>query len=194
MDPYIGEIRMFPYFSFSGQAPVGWLACDGQRYNMSQFQALAAVIGITYGGDYSTNTFAVPNLMGYAPVGNGQGPGLSPYKLGVPAGDTQITLSLSQMPEHSHTMTVKDGKNTKPAGNAVFLSNPDNADLNLPLTRPAPSANYTFVKGFSPAVNVYLALQTLSPAGSGAAHENRQPFLAFLFCIAWDGVFPVPAS
>lgn len=190
MDPYIGEIRIFPYTYY----PNGWLECDGQLCSIALYQALSVIVGFRWGGDGKT-TFAVPDLRGYAPVGMGQGSGLqNTYALGYPVGQSAVTLaSATQLPAHSHTITARLGKNAPPDGNAVFLAKPAGADPGDLLTRVSATANYTIVKSFDPAAGGYLALNSLAASGQPAptAHENRQPFLTMRFCICYNGVFPV---
>ncbi len=69
MEPFIGEIRLFA----GNYAPQGWLLCQGQLIDISSNEILYALLGTTYGGDGRT-TFALPNLQGALPVGQGQGP------------------------------------------------------------------------------------------------------------------------
>ena len=97
-DPYIGEIRLFG-FDF---APTGWAQCNGQLLAINQNTALFSILGVTYGGN-GTTTFALPNLLGQAPLGAGQGPGLSDRVLGESGGEAVVTLLNSQMPAHTHT-------------------------------------------------------------------------------------------
>ncbi len=188
-EAFIGEIRAFPYT----YAPEGWLECNGQILAMQQYQALAAVLGQTYGG--SGNTFALPNLAGCAAVGMGQGPGLSAYTLGQPpAGAAAVTLTPAELPNHRHTLTAKLAPDTTP-GQGDYLASPAGAELMLAFTRPNATTPYTIFPGYSNnAPNVTLAPQSLAPAGTVnvQAHENRQPFLAFRFCICWSGVYPTP--
>lgn len=47
-------------------APVGWLFCDGRKYAVTQYPALARLLGNRFGGD-GTTTFAVPDLHGASP-------------------------------------------------------------------------------------------------------------------------------
>src|SRR5918912_3539334 len=72
MDPFVAEIRIFP-FNF---APKGWAFCDGQLLPLSQNTALFSLLGTMYGGDGKSN-FALPNMQGAAPMFYGQGPRLS---------------------------------------------------------------------------------------------------------------------
>jgi microcystin-dependent protein len=190
MDPYIGEIRIFPYSSFAAQVPQGWFFCDGQILKIAEHRALASVIGDTYGGNLEDGTFALPNLIGSAPIGAGQGTGLSNHPLGQPAGAPAVTLDVTQLPPHSHRMIAKSGNGDTAAATSIFLANPAGADLGLPGTRPSSTGNYSIKAGFSQTANTQLGLQSLSAAGGSTPHENRQPFLALLFCIAWQGIFP----
>ena len=63
MDPFIGEIRLFPY-TF---APRGWAPCNGALLPISQFTALFSLLGTAFGGDGQT-TFGLPNIPN--PVGS----------------------------------------------------------------------------------------------------------------------------
>src|SRR4026207_563807 len=99
MDPFVAEIRIFP-FNF---APKGWAFCDGQLLPLSQNTALFSLLGTTYGGD-GKSTFALPNLQGNCPMHPGQGPGLSLHDLGEMGGSETVTLLESEIPSHSHAL------------------------------------------------------------------------------------------
>src|ERR1700751_1606672 len=99
-DPFVAEIRIFP-FNF---APVGWATCDGQLMPISQNTALFSLLGTQFGGDGKSN-FALPNFEGSAPMGLGNGAGLTPRNIGGTGGESSVTLLLSQMPQHNHTVT-----------------------------------------------------------------------------------------
>src|SRR5437764_12345518 len=120
MDPFVAEIRIFP-FNF---APTGWAFCDGQLLSLSQNTALFSLLGTTYGGDGKSN-FALPNLQGCAPMHPGQGPGLSLHDLGETSGSDTVTLLESEMPSHSHptqaVTSAPSGPSPNPAGR--FWSN-----------------------------------------------------------------------
>src|SRR6476646_3398415 len=100
MDPFVAEIRIFP-FNF---APKGWAFCDVQLLPLSQNTALFSLLGTTYGGDGKSN-FALPDLEGRAPMHPGQGPGLSLHDLGETGGSDTVSLLESEIPAHSHGMT-----------------------------------------------------------------------------------------
>lgn len=93
MDAYIGEIRMFA----GSFAPQGWLFCDGQILSIAQHTSLFALLGVTYGGNGAT-TFALPDLRGRVPIGEGQGQYLSAYSLGEAGGAEHLTLMPNQIP------------------------------------------------------------------------------------------------
>src|SRR5882757_8727491 len=101
-DPFVAEIRIFP-FNF---APRGWAFCDGQLMAISQNTALFSLLGTTYGGDGKV-TFALPDMQGNAPMHPGQGPGLSQHFLGEAGGSDTVTLLVSEMPLHPHTMMAQ---------------------------------------------------------------------------------------
>ncbi len=108
-DQFVGEIRMFA----GTYAPTGWALCNGQLMPLQQNVVLFSLLGTTYGGDGKSN-FALPNLMGSAPMQQGQGPGLSQRFLGESGGESTVTLLSSEMPAHTHVPRAVDG-----AGGAV---------------------------------------------------------------------------
>jgi microcystin-dependent protein len=170
MDPFVAEIRIFP-FNF---APKGWAWCDGQLMPLSQNTALFSLLGTTYGGDGKSN-FALPNLQGNAPMHPGQGPGLSLHDLGESGGSETVTLLESEIPAHSHALTAQTTTATKstPAGNSI-------ARLSgvTPYLPPAGAAL------------VSMAAEAVMTAGGNMPHNNMQPYLTFYFCIALQGVYP----
>src|SRR5262245_8615955 len=114
-DPFVAEIRIFG-FTF---APRGWAFCNGQLLPISQNTALFSLLGTFYGGDGRV-TFGLPNLQGSVAIAHGQGAGLSPYDIGQVAGSTTETLSVTEMPMHSHVMRDHDidlGELNAPASN-----------------------------------------------------------------------------
>src|SRR6185437_6635000 len=100
-DYFVGEIRMFG----GNFAIKNWAFCNGQFMSIAQNQALFSLIGTTYGGD-GVRTFALPDLRGRLPIGQGQGIGLSPRTMGENAGSEQVTVLLNEMPLHSHAFNA----------------------------------------------------------------------------------------
>ncbi|MBF0394305.1 MAG: phage tail protein [Alphaproteobacteria bacterium] len=195
-DPYIGEIRIFA-FNF---APEDWLVCNGQLLPLSQFQALAAVIGNQYGGDGKT-TIAVPNLQGRAVADFGSGSGLTPRKIASQFGDTTVSVNYAQMPQHDHDVTMKvsstvaAGMTAGPATNgtsslgAVGIPIAGKPGPQVQKAYGAPTADVTLSTNMSPEIVGYAG--GAAPSGAPTPHENRQPYLAMNFCISTAGNFPI---
>ncbi len=171
MDPFVAEIRIVP-FTF---APKGWAFCDGQLLPLSQNTALFALLGTVYGGD-GKSTFALPNLQGAAALHPGQGSGLSVRRLGEIGGSATVTLLVSEMPVHTHTMSA----NTNPATITVPA-----ADQSF-----ARSGGGAFYKASPFGTTAQMAPQALPPAGGSLPHNNLQPYLVLNYIIAMQGVFP----
>jgi microcystin-dependent protein len=163
-DPFVGEIRLFA----GNFAPTGWALCNGQILSIAQNTALFSLLGTTYGGDGRT-TFALPNFIDKVPMHWGQGPGLSLHDIGESGGSADVTLLISELPAHTHTMGTS-------SASAITGIASDGAALGTTAT------------------NLYGGPQNrapiAAPAGGGAAHENRQPYLGLTFIIALQGVFP----
>ncbi|UUZ81308.1 tail fiber protein [Paenibacillus sp. P26] len=100
-DQFVGEIRIFA----GNFAPNGWALCNGRLMLISQNTALFSLLGTMYGGDGRT-TFALPNLMGRAPIGSGMGQGLTPRSVGQSGGSASVTLLNNEIPSHTHIPNV----------------------------------------------------------------------------------------
>jgi len=174
MDPFVAEIRIFP-FNF---APKGWAWCDGQILPLSQNTALFSLLGTTYGGDGKSN-FALPDLQGMAPMHPGQGPGLSLHDLGETSGSDTVTLLESEIPAHAHSL--------------MAVVNPATARLptpNLSLARSSGVSAYATSAVALDATVSQMADVTIAPAGGDQPHNNLMPYLTFYFNIALQGVYP----
>jgi len=177
MEPMIGEIRIFA----GNFAPRNWAFCDGQLLAISQNQALFSILGTTYGGDGRT-TFALPDLRGRAPIGPGNGPGLSTYTLGERGGVETVTLTTNQIPSHNHLaqVSVSVGANTESATSGEAANSTlGEAGANVYNNKPADEK----LGGVN-------ASATIGNTGGNQSHENRQPYLAVYYIIAIQGVFP----
>jgi len=172
MDPFVAEIRIFA----GNFAPTGWALCNGQLLPISQNTALFSLLGTTYGGN-GTSNFALPNLQGCIPIQSGQGPGLSFYDLGESAGVETVMLLPSEMPAHNHALEALDapGPLSSPAGNVLARSAAGSALYAAPPNSPMNAAS-------------------LDPAGGGQPHNNMQPYLAFTYIIAMQGVYPARSA
>lgn len=187
--PYIGQIQAFS-FNF---APRGWALCTGQLLPINQNQALFALLGTYYGGDART-TFGLPNLQGRAAKGQGQGgSGLSPCVMGQVNGAEHVTLTVTQLPSHNHTLTVYPGSAPKVSsqpGTAPEAS-PGNATLGQ-LSDPSVSALNYFYNNQQPdtPLNSGYPSPALANAGGSLPVDIMQPFLVINYCIALLGLFP----
>jgi microcystin-dependent protein len=161
-EPFLAEIRIMSFVF----APKGWALCNGQLLPINQNQGLFSLLGTTFGGDGRVN-FALPDLRGRTPIHVGSG-----HTLGERGGEQAHTLSISEIPTHTHTV-----KASSSPGNAV---DPANNVLGSPLNLSyrTPDALGAMIAG------------TVANVGGSQAHLNMQPFLTLSFCIALQGIFP----
>jgi microcystin-dependent protein len=164
-EPFLSEIRIMSFVF----APKGWALCNGQLLPINQNQALFALLGTTFGGDGRVN-FALPDLRARTPVHVGSG-----HTLGERGGEQAHTLSIAELPTHTH---VAQGSSST-AGNT-----PTNATV---LGKSNPQACYG-----GPSNLVAMDARTVGNVGGSQAHLNMQPFLTLSFCIALQGIFPSP--
>ena len=171
--PYVGEIRMFG-FSF---APAGWAFCNGALMPISENEVLFQLIGTTYGGD-GEETFALPNLASRIPLHIGTGPGGITYQLGESGGVEEVTLTVNQIPIHTHQATVTSvaGNSSSPA-NSVWAPNADTGIVQ-------------FTAGAN--ANSNMGAASMTPVGGSQPHTNLMPYLAINFCISLFGIYPNP--
>jgi microcystin-dependent protein len=155
---------------FAGNFPPNnWMFCDGQMLQISTYETLFQLIGTTYGGD-GQDTFALPDLRGRAPLHM-----VTPQNIAETDGVETVTLTVQQIPMHTHTplATTAVGTSPNPQGNvlatsqAVLLYRESNA-------------------------NQPLSPQAVAPVGGSQPHENMQPFLCVNFIISLFGIFPSP--
>jgi microcystin-dependent protein len=163
---FIGQIDIVG-FNF---APTGWAICNGQIMSIAQNTALFSLLGTTYGGDGVT-TFALPDLRGRMAIHQGQGPGLANYIIGQLSGEEQVTLTLNQLPNHTHLpMGSSSTANALSPSSAVWAT------------------TTTFL--YSSTGTPVPMTAAIGATGGGGPHENRPPFLVMNFIISLFGVFP----
>lgn len=163
--PYVGEIRMFA----GNFAPSGWMFCEGQLLPISENETLFQLIGTTYGGD-GQDTFSLPDMRGRIPIHQGNN-----FILAETGGAEEITLTVNQIPAHSHPFLVSSGSATSanPSNNLVAKTN--DADVYYEDT---PNQN--------------MRTQAVSSVGGSQPHTNFQPYLCIDFIISLFGIFPSP--
>jgi len=163
--PYVGEIRMFA----GNFAPAGWMFCEGQLLPISENETLFQLIGTTYGGD-GQSTFALPDLRGRIPIHQGNG-----FILAETGGAEEITLTVSQIPAHSHPMLAAavTGDQVNPAN--LVAANSFNV---TPYINDVPNGN--------------ASATAIGVVGGSQPHTNFQPYLCVDFIISLFGIFPSP--
>src|SRR3954451_23249810 len=128
-EPFLSEIRIMSFVF----PPKGWALCDGQLLPINQNQALFSLLGTTFGGDGRVN-FGLPDLRGRTPIHVGSG-----HSLGERGGGQAHTLSIAEMPTHTHVVN----------GTTAQAS----ATTNDPLpARMLAQSNFSF--GWAPAANL----------------------------------------
>lgn len=160
--PYVGEIRIFA----GNFAPAGWFFCEGQLLPISEHEVLFQLIGTTYGGD-GQSTFALPDLRGRLPLHQGSG-----FVLAETGGAEQITLTVNQIPAHSHPLLGSTGTATSrhPTGRL-----------------PAAGRRRLYrASGTSQS----LSPQAITSTGGSQPHNNFQPYLCVNYIISMFGIFP----
>jgi microcystin-dependent protein len=163
--PYVGEIRMFA----GNFNPAGWELCNGQLLAISENDTLFNLIGTTYGGD-GQSTFGLPDLQCRVPIHQGNGFSLADF-----GGVEDVTLTVNQMPTHSHPLLASaSGGSANDATDHVLASSPT-----LDMYR---EANPT----------VQLATNAMGPIGGSQPHSNMQPYLVINFIISLFGIYPSP--
>lgn len=165
-EPFLSEIRIMS-FDF---APKGWALCNGQLLPINQNQGLFSLLGTTFGGDGRVN-FALPDLRARTPIHVGSG-----HTLGERGGEPAHTLSIAELPTHTHVLNA-----------TTVVSTTNTVDPSIMLAQSTGANLYGAVSN----------LQSMNPGavgntGGSQAHLNMQPFLTLSFCIALQGIFPSP--
>jgi microcystin-dependent protein len=161
--PYVGEIRMFA----GNFAPAGWMFCEGQLLPISEYETLFNLIGTTYGGD-GQSTFALPDLRGRIPLHFGNG-----FTLAETGGVETVTLTVSQIPAHSHPLL------------ASLNSATNNTVTNNVTGQVGATQIYKQATPTAP-----MSASAMSPTGGSQPHNNFQPYLCVDFIISLFGIFP----
>ena len=168
--PYVGEIRIFA----GNFPPVGWMFCEGQLLPISENETLFQLIGTTYGGD-GQSTFGLPDLRGRVPIHQGPGKAGHTYVLAEAGGVEEVTLTINQMPAHSHPLLASaDAGNSQTPGQNVLGT----------------AQAQTYFNTFD--AEATFAAASISPDGGSQPHSNIQPFLCLDFIISLFGLFPSP--
>ena len=161
--PYVGELRLFA----GNFAPAGWMFCAGQLLPISENETLFNLIGTTYGGD-GQSTFALPDLRGRVPVHQGNG-----YTLAQTGGSETVTLTVTQVPAHTHALRASTAAGTN--------SGPGNAVL----------ASTGTVNSYGSGVpDQPMTADALTSQGGSQPHDNMAPYCVVSYIISLFGIFP----
>ncbi len=202
MDEYMGIVKLF-----SGNfAPQGWLFCNGALLQISQYEALYTLIGITYGGDGNT-TFALPDLRTRVAVGSlDMGVGvLPPHPNGAQGGSETTVLNQNQLPQHTHLATAAGGG----AATATIEASANSATESTPGFNGANTLASLTDATLQPSMLVYnndtnpavtltgvsatIATNptvTLAPTGGNASVPLVQPIMGMNYIICVEGIWP----
>jgi len=178
-EPFVGEIKSFGFYF----APRGYMTCQGQLLSIAQNTALFSLLGTTYGGDGQT-TFALPDLQGRVPIGQGQGPGLPDYSMGELAGSESATLTVGNLPGHVHPaqgisarLPVSTGGGDQSDPTNGFIAN-QGTDI------------YSSISTTNSFYGTVQVTGNTGVTGSGYPVGIMNPYLVLNYSIATEGIFP----
>lgn len=106
-------------------------------------------------------------------IHEGNGPGLPSYRLGALGGSETETLTVNQIPSHTHALRASGGVATSSAPGGNVLASPSRTRL------------YD-----SGAANVDMSASSITPVGGSQSHNNMQPYNVLNCIIAVQGIFP----
>lgn len=179
---YLGQIHIFA-LDF---APKGFAKCDGQLLPINQNRDLFALLGTSFGGD-GINTFALPDLRGRAPIGQGQGSGLSNRTLGEKVGEESHALTPAEVGVHTHRFSAEPAAtatNTNEPGTNVIIAK---AQLVTESQKTPVNLNF-YVENLAPTLAMHP--DSIQTSAGNQPHANMMPYLTLNVCIAVEGEFP----
>lgn len=169
-EPFLGEIKLLGF----SWVPENWALCNGAQLPIAQNQALYRLIGSAF-GESNPSSFSLPDFRGRVPIGPGNG-----KITGDQGGVENVSLTLAEMPWHSHPYLVADQ-----AGNAFVNSG---GCLIAQSAQYDGSGGMPAFRGFSP--NTTLSDLSCSGTGGNQSHNNLQPTAVANYCIALTGTYP----
>lgn len=183
MEPFIGQVMMFA----GNFAPRGWMDCDGRLLAVSQYSALFSILGTLYGGDGRT-TFGLPDLRGRAPIGMGNGPGLSAVREGQMGGAEQVTLTVAEMPSHNHAANPQL-RASAPASTGPSDSDAPGSTAMLANT----GGSFIYSNGAADAQMApgeVSGTVAIGNTGGNIPVQIRNPYIGMRYIIAIEGIYP----
>ncbi|SMH55355.1 phage tail protein [Mesorhizobium australicum] len=167
--PYVGEVIIVPY----NFCPSGWAEANGGLLSISQNDVLFALYGTTFGGD-GVSTFGLPDLRGRLPIHAGTGPGLSTYVIGQMGGTESITLTVGNLPPHSHQVLATNNFADKAGPGGKYLA----------------SGNAGQFWYSESAANRIMKTEMLGLTGNNLPVEVQDPYLTMRACVSLYGLWP----
>lgn len=182
-------------------APQGWLLCDGSAVSRTTYAELFSVIGTTYGAGDGSTTFNIPNLAGRVVIGSSQN-----HALGTTGGSETVTLTVDQLPAHTHVVPQHGHGNniaaktpslshsiTQPGLKYYYSSvytNNGSSDSVVPKETAEVTISTTTTVNDHPSQSCTIG-GSVSPCaefesgsyGSGTSHNNMQPYMAINYII-----------
>lgn len=182
METFIGFISAFPW----SWPPYQWTACQGQLLQVSQHNALFALLGTTFGGD-GRSSFGIPDLRGRQIIGMGNGPGLTPREVGQIGGYEGVVLTSNNLPPHTHTVTASAAEygslTQAPETDWTLGAAASVSDERTPVITP--------VRMYGPPNPTHpVQSAPTSSTGAGSPIPTMPPSLCLSFCIALQGIYP----
>jgi microcystin-dependent protein len=187
-------LAMIAYFGFNF-VPYGWAACNGQLLTVQQNSALFALLGAIYGGN-GTSNFGLPDLRGRVVLGAGVSTASNKnYNQGNPTGNTEtVTLTVNQMPMHSHTATIGAASATIKAYSQVGTSALPVARGNINVLSGSTSGSIYGTIAPDIVLNVgggaVAGSVIVDPNGSSNPVSIMQPYCVLNACICTSGIYP----
>lgn len=178
-EPFIGEIKLLGFYF----APVGYQTCQGQLMSISQNTALFSLLGTYFGGDGQV-TFALPDLQGRVPIGQGQGPGLPSYSMGEKGGLPTLALSTQNLPAHVHP-GAGISVNIPVSTGGPDIASPENAFLS-----DRGVEVYSSVATAGKSYGAPTVSGTTGATGASVPFDIMNPYLTINYSIATEGIFP----
>ena len=166
---------------FAGKiVPPSYLICDGRTLLKTDYTELFEVLGNTY-GSVTTTSFNIPDLRGRTIIGTGGGTNLTNRLVGATGGTESETLTIAQMPSHTHTGNTSFAGSHKHSLDIMTDKGAGNESPHLSTTSDA-NTDYYHLDTNPVGNHTHDSLSILS-VGGGESHNNMHPFIVLNYII-----------